>query len=169
MSAPSSARIVAAIALPSISWAPDWIDAGLACNAHRPRFPNHHDFDLPGILELALDFARDLVRQPSRAGVIHSVGRRHDAHFAACLDREHLFDALKLRRELLELRQPFHIGLERLAAGAGARARDGIRGLGDHAHPRVGRDGVGMRRDAIDYDPKPPLLWRPLDPPRSGE
>src|SRR5438876_680286 len=54
ISVPSSARIAAPIAFPSIS---------LAGNADRPCFADHHDFDLPRVLQLALDLARDFVVQ----------------------------------------------------------------------------------------------------------
>src|SRR6185295_16638054 len=94
ISLPSSVRIVAPMAFPSIR---------LAGNTHRPRLANHDDLDLPRVLELALDFARDFVGHPRCRRVIDVVRRHDDAYFAPRLDREHLFDPFELRRELLEI------------------------------------------------------------------
>ena len=73
-----------------------------------------------------------------------------DAHFATRLDREHLFDALELRRELLEIAEPFHVGLVCLAPRSRPRARDRVGGLDDHAHRRFVRHIVVVRGDAVD-------------------
>ena len=72
ISAASSARIVAAMALPSIIFAPLCTAAdGLACNADRPRLANHDHLDLARVLELALDLARDLIGETRRCGIVH--------------------------------------------------------------------------------------------------
>src|SRR5436309_209922 len=149
----SSARIVAPIALPSISFAPACTAAdGLAGNAHRPRLPNHDYPDLPRILKLAIDLARDLVGEPHRRGIVDRLRGHHDAHLPARLDRKHLLHALELRRQRFELGQPLHVRLERLTPRAGPRAGDGIRRLHDHADGRLVGDVVVMGRDAIDHD-----------------
>src|SRR5439155_17394668 len=82
----SSLRIVAPMALPSIR---------LAGNDHRPCLPNHDHLDLSRVLQLALDFARDLVRQPRRRRVVDRIGRHHDPDFPTRLNREDLVHALE--------------------------------------------------------------------------
>src|SRR6266550_3180496 len=154
ISAPSSVRIVVPMALPSMR---------LAGNAYRPGLPNHDHLDLPWVLELAFDLARNLVGHPGRRGVIDSLRRHDDAHLAARLDREHLFDALELRGELLEIAEPLDVGLERLAPRAGARSRDRVRGLHDDAHRGFVRHVVVMRGDAVNDRRILAVLGRHLD------
>src|SRR5712691_2817113 len=156
--------MVAPMALPSMSLAPSSSAAGLACNAHRPRLPNHDDPDLSGVLQLALDFARDLVGEPRRRGIVHRLRGYHDAHFAPRLDRENLFDAFELRGQRLELRESFDVRLERLAPRAGPRPRDRVRRLDDHADGGFVRHVVVMRGDAVDDRGILAVLRRDLDP-----
>src|ERR1700745_866256 len=52
-----------------------------------PRLANQHDLDLPRILELGLDAARDLLRHRRHAYVIDVIGQHDHAHFAAGLNR----------------------------------------------------------------------------------
>src|SRR2546430_10767840 len=68
MSACSSARSRSPIAVPSIN---------LAGKTHRARLANHHDLDLPGVLQVALDPAGDLIRQLAGLAVVDR-GRGHD-------------------------------------------------------------------------------------------
>src|SRR5213075_836694 len=151
---PSSARISAPMALPSIN---------LAGNADRPCLADHHDLDLSGILQLALDLARDLVGQTRRPTVIHRLRRDDYADFAARLDGEDLVHALELGRQLLEVGQPLHVRLEGLAPRAGARAGDRVGSLHDHADRRFVRHVVVVRRDAVDHDRLLAVLGRHLD------
>src|SRR4051812_35935758 len=71
------ARTSFATAVPSMSRAPSATSARapsgvsvLACKVHRPRLADHHDLDLPGILQLALDAPRDLLAERRRAQVV---------------------------------------------------------------------------------------------------
>src|SRR5437870_10854538 len=67
ISACSSARSRPPMAVPSIN---------LAGKTHRARLANHHDFDLTGVLQLALDPAGDLIRQLAGLAVVDR-GRGH--------------------------------------------------------------------------------------------
>src|SRR5882672_12243333 len=98
----------------------------LPCKIHRPRLPDHHDPDLSRILEIALDLAGDLLRELSRAGIVYGIGRHDHAHLASRLDGEDFLDALELRGDLLELGEALYVGLERFAARARPRPRDGV-------------------------------------------
>src|SRR5436853_1420036 len=64
----SSARSRSPMAVPSIS---------LAGKAHRAGFANHHDLDLTGVLQLALDPAGNLIRQLAGLAVVDG-GRGND-------------------------------------------------------------------------------------------
>src|SRR5437879_12504790 len=116
ISACSSARSRSPMAVPSVS---------LAGKAHRARFANHHDLDLTGILQLALDPAGDLIRQLTGLAVVDG-GRGHDhAYLPTGLNGVHLLHPADLARQLLQLGGALRIGLVRLAARAGPAARDG--------------------------------------------
>src|SRR5256886_9876172 len=154
MSVCSSARSRLPTAVPSIN---------LAGKTHRARLANHHDLDLPGVLQLALDPAGDLIRQLAGLAVVDR-GRGHDhADLPTGLNGIHLLHAGELARELLQLGEALHVGFERLAARAGPRPRDGVRRLHDHAHGRLVLDVVVVGRDAIDDDRVLAVLRRPLD------
>src|SRR5213596_744781 len=90
----------------------------LAGKIHRAGLADHHHLDLAGVLELALDLARDLLGQLARLAVVDRVRSHDDAHLPARLDREHLFDARELARDLLQLGEPLDVRLERFAARA---------------------------------------------------
>ena len=62
--------------------------------------------------------------------------------------REHPLDALVAGGDLLEVAQPADVLLERLAAGPGPGARDGVGGLHDHRldRPRLDLAVVGLDR-----------------------
>src|SRR5437879_11940729 len=101
----SSARSRSPMAVPSIS---------LAGKAHRARFANHHDLDLTGILQLALDPAGDLIRQLTGLSVVDG-GRGHDhAYLPTGLNGVHRLPAGALARELLQLRDALHTGFQPL-------------------------------------------------------
>src|SRR6185295_7502177 len=107
MAPASSARMAFATSVPSIRPA-------LPGKIHRPCLPNDNHPDLPGILQLALDLSGDLLGELLRSGVVDRVGRHHHTHLAPRLDGEDLLDALELRRNLFELGEPLHVGLEGL-------------------------------------------------------
>src|SRR5437773_1495320 len=139
----SSARIASPMVWPSIS---------LAGKIHRPGLADDDHLDLARVLELALDLAGDLIRQLARLGVVDGVRGYDDAHLASRLDRDHLLHTGEVARDLLELGEPLHVCLERFAPRPGARARDGVRGLNDHADRRLVRHVVVVRGDAVDDD-----------------
>src|SRR4051812_20477394 len=91
----------------------------------RPRLPDHRDLDLAGVLELLLDLPGDLVREQDGAVVVEGAGVEHDADLAARLHRVDLVHALMAGRDVLEVAQALDVLLQRLAAGAGAGARQG--------------------------------------------
>src|SRR5438445_12837365 len=108
----NSVRIASPTAAPSMI---------LAGKIHRAGLADHHDLDLPGVLQLPLDLAGDLLRELARLAVVDGVGRDHDPDLPDCLDRVHLLDARGRARELLELRHPLDVALERLSAGPAPR------------------------------------------------
>src|SRR5256885_3789992 len=126
----SSARISRPIAVPSMSFA-------LLGNVHRPCLAYHHDLDLPRILHVLLNAARDALGEVVRRAVVDRGRRDHDAHLPARLDREHLLHPRELARDALQVRHPLHVGLERFAPRPRSRARNGIRRLYDHADRRA--------------------------------
>ena len=63
---------------------------------------NHRDLDLAGVLELALDAARDVARQPHGLVVADLLAFDHDADLAAGLQRERLRHALERVGDVLE-------------------------------------------------------------------
>src|SRR3954468_18858662 len=89
----------------------------------RPRLPDHGDLDLPGVLELLLDLARDLVREQDRAVVVQRAGLDHDADLAAGLHRVDLVHAVVAGGDVLEVAQALGVLLARLRAGAPAAPR----------------------------------------------
>src|SRR3989449_766742 len=123
------------MAVPSIS---------LAGKIHRARFADHDDLDLAGILQLALDAAGELVGQLGRLAVVDRRRRHHDAPLPPGLDGVDLLHPGELARELLQLGQPLDVRLERLAPRTGARPRDGVRGLDDHADRRLDRKSTRL-------------------------
>src|SRR5258708_5498824 len=88
--------------------------------AHRARLADHDDPDVPRILQLGLDFLSDLLGQLRRLGVVHRGGRHHHTHLPARLNGEDFLDTRKLPGQLLELGQPFDVGLEGFAPRARA-------------------------------------------------
>src|SRR5439155_2500331 len=137
----SSARIASPTAAPSMS---------LAGKIHRAGLADHHHLDLAGILELALDFAGDLLGQLARLAIVDRVRSHDHAHLAARLDGEHLFDARELAGDLLQLGEPLDIRFERLAPGSRPGAGHGVGRLHDHADRRLMGDVVVMGGNAVD-------------------
>src|SRR5437660_11352833 len=105
----SSARIALPTAVPSMMVA-------LVCNVHRPGLPNDHDPDLPGILQLRLDLARDLVGQLAGLEIVHHVRRDHDPHLSPRLDSENLLDARELASDALRSGHALGVGSVRSTA-----------------------------------------------------
>src|SRR5215208_2730732 len=85
----------------------------------RSGLPDDRDLDLPGVLELALDVARDPVRKQRGRVVVDLLGLDDHADLATGLHRVDLLHAFVLERDVLELTQSLRVVLERLAAGAG--------------------------------------------------
>src|SRR3954462_15883001 len=90
------------------------------------RLPDHGDLDLARVLELLLDLARDLVREQDGAVVVEGARLHHHADLAARLHGVDLVDAVVARGDVLEVVQSLDVLLERLAAGAGARAGERV-------------------------------------------
>src|SRR2546427_3925427 len=155
MSRWSSVRIVSPTAAPSMI---------LAGKIHRAGLADHHDLDLAGVLQLPLDLRGDLLGQLARLAVVDGGRRDDDAPLATRLDGEHLLDAGEPARELLELGEALDVGLERLAPGAGPRARDGVRRLDDDAHGRLVRHVVVVGGDTVDDHGVLAVLGRHLHP-----
>src|SRR5712692_1822884 len=124
----SSARMASPTAVPSMR---------LAGKIHLAGLADHHHLDLAGVLQLALDLAGDLLGELGRLAVVDRVRGHHHAHLPARLDREHLFHARELARDLLQLGEPLDIRLERLAARPRPRAGHGVGRLHDHADRRL--------------------------------
>src|SRR5512140_3635656 len=89
----TSSRMLFAIALPSIS------SAG---KVHRSLFANHHDLDLPRVLQLGLDAARDLLAQCRHTEVVHVVRIDDHPDLPPRLNGENLVDTRIARSDALE-------------------------------------------------------------------
>src|SRR5829696_7805486 len=128
-SAATWARTFCASATPSISRAPPSLapDAAgapataLSGKIHRPRLPDQHDLDLPGILELGLDAPSDLLRERRHADVVDVVRYDDDPDLSTSLNGEDALHALVARRDALEPFEALHVRLECLSARTGAR------------------------------------------------
>src|SRR4051794_22894998 len=87
----------------------------------RPRLADDRHLDLPRVLELGLDLARDGPAERHRGVVADRLGRDDDPDLAAGLHRVDLLHALVAGGDVLELAQALDVLLERLATGAGPR------------------------------------------------
>src|SRR5688500_6167349 len=134
-----------------------------ACKVHRPRFSDHYDLDLTGVLQLRLDATRNFLGKRRHADVVHVVGRHEHPDLSACLNREHLLHPAVARRDPLEPLETLHVGLEGLAPGTGPRARDGVGGLDEHGDLTLVRDIVVMRGNAVHDERMFAVLRRDLD------
>ena len=76
----------------------------------------------PGILEVLLDLARDLVREEHGRVVVDLAGLDHHADLAAGLEREDPLDTLLGGRDLLQGLEALDVVLEALAARTGREA-----------------------------------------------
>src|SRR5258705_2045088 len=86
---------------------------------HRAGLADDDDLDLPRILKLPLDTARDIGGQLDRAGVVHVLRLDHDAHLAARLDGIRLFHTGEAIGDLLERLEALDVVLDALPASAG--------------------------------------------------
>src|SRR5690349_3795702 len=93
-----------------------------------PALPDYSHLDLPGVLELVFDLARDLVRQQYRLVVVDLLRLHDHPDLTAGLQGVDLFDAHMVAGQLLESLQALDVVLEALAAGSGTRGRDGVCG-----------------------------------------
>src|SRR5712692_7713774 len=103
----------------------------LAGKIHRARLADDDDLDLPRVLEVAFDLAGDLLGELARLAVVDRGGCDDDPHLPPRLDGEHLLHAGELPRQLLELREPLDVRLERLAprrTSSGSRSSSSWRG-----------------------------------------
>src|SRR5262249_28979160 len=118
---------------------------------HRTGLADHGDANLPGILQLALDAARDLARQPLRARVVHTVVLDHDAHLAPGLDRVRLLDPREAVGDLLQRLEPLDVDLEALAPRPGPRARDRVGRRDQHRPQAAARVVVVVVADRLEH------------------
>src|SRR6185312_12739063 len=118
----------------SFIWQPNvvtWNFMALSSVVGGPRLPDDGDLDLPGVLELLLDLASDLVREQHGAVVVERARNHHHADLAAGLHGVDLVDAVVAGGDLLEVAQALDVLLERLAAGTRAGAGQRVGGLHD--------------------------------------
>src|SRR5512138_3245892 len=106
--------------------------AGLPRVLHGARLADHDHLDLPGILELALDAARDVGRERHRARVVDVLGLDHDPDLASRLDGVGLLHPREAVGDLLERLEPLHVVLDALAPRSRAGARDRVGGHDEH-------------------------------------
>src|SRR5687768_6185004 len=121
----TASRTRFAIARPSIS------SAG---KVHGSGFPDQHDLDLPRILQLRLDPARDLFGECRHPRIVYFLGCHDYTHFAPSLNSEDFFDTLVARGDLLQSFESFDVGLECFASRAGTGARDRVGCLHQHGY-----------------------------------
>ena len=93
----------------------------------------------PGVLELLLDVAGDLVGQQGGRVVVDLLGVHDHADLAARVHGVDLVHAHVAARDLLELVEALHVLLERLAAGTRPGAGQRVHDLDDH-----GLDGLRL-------------------------
>src|SRR3954449_6146230 len=99
----------------------DAVSSGVSASVvRRARLADHRDLDLPGVFELLLDLAGDLVREQDGAVVVERPGVEHHADLPPGLHRVDLVDALVTGGDVLEVAQSLDVLLERFAAGARA-------------------------------------------------
>src|SRR5262249_46147912 len=89
---------------------------------HCPTLPNHGDLDLSGVLELALDLARDLVREQRRLVVSDLRGLHDHPDLPPGLERVDPVHAGLGARQLLERFESFDVSLQALAPCARTRS-----------------------------------------------
>src|SRR5512138_1067183 len=85
---------------------------GLARVFHGARLADHHDLDLAGVLQLALDAAGDVAGELGGPRVVHVLRLHHDAHLAPGLDRVGLLDPREGVGDLLQRLQALHVVLD---------------------------------------------------------
>ena len=105
------------------------------------------DLDLPRVLELLLDPLGHVAGQDLGGDVVDVLRLDHDPDLAAGLHGEDLVDARVAAGDLLEALQALDVGLERLPAGPGPAARDGVGGLGED-----GLDGPLLDLAVVGFD-----------------
>src|SRR5690242_5637016 len=93
-----------------------------------PALPDYSHLDLPGVLELVFDLARDLVRQQYRLVVVDLLRRHDHADLTPGLQGVDLLDADVVAGQLLEGLQPLDVVLEALAASTRTGSGDGVGG-----------------------------------------
>src|SRR5947209_5867197 len=98
---------------------------------HGTRLPDDRHFDLAGIRELFLDLADDIAREAGCGEIVDLLGSDEDADFAAGLDGEAALDAGEALGDRLQVLEPPHVRVHRLAARARPTGRDGVGDLDD--------------------------------------
>src|SRR5258708_25970369 len=109
---------------------------GLPGKFRSPRFTDDRPLDLSRVLELVLDPARDVLREPDRLFVRYALAFDDDTDVAAGLERKSFQHAGERVRDALELLEALHVGLENVAACPRTRRRDGVGRLADHRFER---------------------------------
>ena len=89
------------------------------------------------------------MRDQRRPLVVDLAGVDHHPHLAARLHRVDLLHPGVARGERLEVAQPRHVVLERVATSAGPGAREGVGRLHDHRLDRAWLDLVVMGLDRV--------------------
>src|SRR5579883_2563979 len=112
---------------------------GLAGVVGGAGFADDADADLAGVAEGAFDLAGDVLGEDGGLLVGDARVLDEDADLAAHLDRVGALDALVGGAQLLEVLEAGDVGLELLAAGAGAGLADLVAGVDD-----VVEDGAGL-------------------------
>src|SRR5690606_14212339 len=134
----------------SRDWSSDVCSSDLLSGeVHRARLADDHHLDLPRVLQLVLQLARDLLAELRHGRVIDVLRIDHDADLAARLNREAALDAGKAVGDFLELLEPLHVGLEHLSARPGACAADRIAGSDEERLRVPVRLLVVMRLDRV--------------------
>src|SRR4249920_539882 len=116
----------------------------------RTRLAHDRDLDLPGVLQLLLDLFGDVPRHHLGGEVVDVLGLDHHADLATGLHRVDLLDARVARADLLEALEALDVGLQALAAGPRAAARDSVGDLRDHRVDRPLLDLAVVGLDAVD-------------------
>ena len=114
-------------------------------------FPDDRDPDLARVGEFLFHLLGHVPRDHLGLDIVHPLRLDHDPDLPARLHGEHLLHPGLGGGDLLQPLQPLHVGLQRLAPGAGPAAADRVRGLGEHGLDRADLDLVVVSLDRVHH------------------
>src|SRR5262245_17127669 len=117
----------------------------------RPGLADDGDLDLARVGQLLLDLLDDVTGEPAGRQVVDLLGPDEDADLATRLDREGPIDPAEALGDRLQVLEPLHVRIHRLAAGARSRRADRVRDLDDRRLQAGVLDFLVVRGDRVDH------------------